>query len=115
MVAAFGSHWALAPDLAHSFKCARLELIMALVPATVLLFVLRRQPACFVRSTSFAGFAGAGALGGQAVLHVMCAMEPSLSHQLIFHVAPLLLAMALAGGWNARRNQRVLGGAKARR
>ena len=108
MAVAFAEHWALAPDIAHSFKCARLELIMALVPAAALLVVLRSRSSGFVRSKSFAGFAGAGALAGQAVLHVMCPMEPSLSHQLVFHVAPLALAMALAAAWNARRNVRAL-------
>lgn len=104
---AFGRAFQLDFDVPHSFKCLRLELAFAAIP-TIFFFVGQRGPRRVLSpGLAAAGLAGAGALAGQAVLHLLCPMETSLAHQLLFHVLPVLVAMTAAGLFALRRNRRT--------
>lgn len=80
-------------------SCAGFEMMFAVLPVIAAGLLVRRgllsNPA-----TSLAIAAGGGALVAGAVLHALCHARPSTAHNLLFHTAPLLLALllgALAG------------------
>jgi hypothetical protein len=75
-------------------KCAGLELGLAALPL-VLTYVLARRGLLAVPIVAVAAAAGAGALVGQAVLHAACHAVPGTAHNLVFHLLPVLLALAL--------------------
>jgi len=109
MALLFGHRWPLPADVAHSLKCAGMELVMGALPTS--LFLLSAKIVRSPRRPSFpaalVAIAGGGAMAGQAALHVRCPMETSLSHQLVFHVLPVLIAMAMASAWFRRSEARA--------
>jgi hypothetical protein len=81
-------------------KCVLFELGLALAPLAAAFPLARRAKLGSPRG-ALAAAAGAGALVGQAVLHVACHASSSLTHGLVFHTLPVLLALgvgALVGG-----------------
>jgi hypothetical protein len=95
--------------LLHGLECALFELALALAPlASVLAFARRGRADPTIVAGAAAGAAGAGALVAQAVLHVACPATASVAHSMIFHAAPVLLALSaagLVGGHLGRRTQ----------
>ena len=77
--------------------CVLTELAAGSVPFAILLsgFLRGRAPGGTLR---LAALAGAGALAGQAALHVACPEANSLVHLLAFHLGAIPLALALAAG-----------------
>lgn len=107
MALLFGHRWPLPADVLHSLKCAGMELVMSALPTSLFLLSgkLARSPR--LPSLVAVAVAGGGAMAGQAALHLRCPMETSLSHQLIFHVLPVLIAMATASALFRRNEARA--------
>jgi hypothetical protein len=85
-------------DLAGGLECLVTELGAAagLVGIATLAARRRADPA------TLGGWAVAGAVAGDAALHVTCGSHGSLTHLTLFHVGGVLLA-ALLAGWAVRR------------
>ncbi len=88
-------------DAKLGIKCVCFELISASLPlvATASL-VLKRDFAA--SAASFASVAAAGALAGQAALHLTCEAQGSTPHLLAFHCGGVLLSAAI--GWAVSRS-----------
>lgn len=90
LVASAGGPWTGAPALAGA-KCVVFELLASAVPLGFVVHgVLRRRHVA--GRVESAAFAGAGALAGQAALHVSCPDHASSPHLLPFHLGGVLLA-----------------------
>jgi hypothetical protein len=87
-----GASNALSPLL--GLKCAALELAAAALPFATTLWVWRREGGW----APLAGAAAAGALAGQAALHLTCEARAAMPHLLAFHFGGVLLASVLGGG-----------------
>jgi hypothetical protein len=89
---------ALAPML--GLKCVTIELVAAALPYAFTAYAARRF-GLGVPSLAGATVAVAGALAGQAALHVTCRAHGSWPHETVFHlgavVASVLLGAACAG------------------
>jgi hypothetical protein len=74
------------------FECGLYEVGIACVPLAVWLWatVRGRQP---LQAIQAAGIAGAGALGGHAILAIACPVSDSLAHLRVAHGGGLALAM----------------------
>jgi hypothetical protein len=86
------SHGSLAP--ATGVLCVLHELSIAAVPLVAL--VLFHRTAGLSRA-ALVGIAAAGALAGDAALHVTCSAASSVLHVLVFHVGGVVIAAALTG------------------
>ena len=82
-------------------KCVVFELGLALAPLAVA-FQLARKGRLGSTRGALAAAAGAGAIVGQGVLHVACHASPSLTHGLVFHTLPVLLALGAGALLGAR-------------
>jgi hypothetical protein len=78
--------------LATGVQCVAHELLTAALPLVAL--VLFRRTAGISRA-ALVGIAAAGALVGDAALHVSCSAASSVIHVLVFHVGGVALAAAL--------------------
>jgi hypothetical protein len=82
-------------------RCVVFELGLALAPLAAA-FQLARKGRLGGGRGAVAAAAGAGALVGQAVLHVACHASPSLVHGLVFHTLPVLVALGAGALLGAR-------------
>jgi len=94
LVAALGRHGVVDPAI--GFKCAPLELLAAALPYVTTLLLIRRRGGA-VSPSYLAAVAAAGALAGQAALHLSCPDQDSAPHLIIFHFGGVVFAAAL--GW----------------
>jgi hypothetical protein len=85
-----GQMGGLVPDVGA--ECLLAELLAAALPLAAAVWTFRRDP----RPGSLAQAAAAGALAGQAALHIGCSAHAQAAHLWVFHVGGVLLA-ALAG------------------
>jgi hypothetical protein len=81
-------------DAAAGVHCAIVELLTAAIPLAALALWRRAEG---ISRASVAGVAAAGALAGDATLHISCSAADSVLHLLVFHVGGVALAAALAG------------------
>jgi len=91
-------------ELLHGVKCVVTELVAAAAPYAALFFTVMRGQAVSVRSC--AAVAAAGALGGQAALHITCPELAHTPHLIATHVAGVVLAAllgTLGHRWFVRR------------
>ena len=84
-----GTSSKLAPAI--GIKCTLLEIVAALVPWIVFL----RFTQGLVGRGQGAAMAAAGALAGQAALHLSCPVAHAEPHLLVFHLGGVILASAL--------------------
>jgi hypothetical protein len=99
LVAASGGFAALAGsggDLfaALGIACAAVELGTSVLPLAAAI-ALAKTGRLSASPALYAGIMGAGALAGQAMLHVHCAAQSQLPHLLVFHVGGVVAAAAL--------------------
>jgi hypothetical protein len=94
LVAAAGTGGPLDPLVGS--KCTFLELLGATLPLGATAFLLRQRRGAG-GAALFATAAAAGALAGQAGLHLTCPDRLSAPHLLVFHVGGVFLAVAM--GW----------------
>jgi hypothetical protein len=80
--------------LATGVRCVTHELLTAALPLVAL--VLFRRTGGISR-VGLVGIAAAGALAGDAALHVSCSAASSVIHVLVFHVGGVAIAAALTG------------------
>jgi hypothetical protein len=85
-----GQMGGLVPGL--GIECMIAELVSAALPLAAAAWVFRRDP----RPGALAQAAAAGALAGQAALHLGCSAHAQAAHLWVFHVGGVALA-ALAG------------------
>jgi hypothetical protein len=87
-------------ELKLGLKCVMIELVAAALPyATAAYGAIRNRTRA--DAGTFAAIAAAGALAGQAALHVTCLARAAEAHLLVFHLGGVILAAilgALASG-----------------
>jgi hypothetical protein len=87
-------------------KCVATELLAAALPyAAVAHAAIKRHVAA--DPVVFGGIAAAGALAGDAALHVACPMRAATTHLLLFHFGAVLLAAMLGALGAARVTERA--------
>ena len=89
--------------MAHGWRCTAMEWAVAAGPLAALFWYSRREVLRFAPST-VAAVAAAGAMGGDAVLHVLCTGTELAPHVWLFHFGGLLV-IALAAGLIAKRGR----------
>jgi integral membrane sensor domain MASE1 len=80
-------------ESATGVQCIMHELVNAAVPLVALALWRRTEG---LSRAGVVGLAAAGALAGDAALHVSCSAADSVLHLLVFHVGGVALAAALA-------------------
>jgi len=81
------------PLAAMQLRCSMHEIATAVIPVVAL---LRLGPTGTIARAPLIGVAAAGALAGDAALHVACPDAGSLAHVLVFHVGGVVATLGIA-------------------